>query len=769
MKSRILIITAVALAFAGCTKGGDPDPDPDPGGGHVSYTFSPETVEMDGKMADYVTGVADGAVTFRSGTPASSIPQPGQIILNPRPSDKMPYGFLGRVTAVRQEGGSTVVETEKIPLDQAFEKLDISQSLDMGRYVTQVLDPDGKPMNFSRSASTRGDNPGVSLTIPVKKHEFGVFSIEGSVKLSLELDLDIKVYNNTLTYFDVAVIEKTALTVEAKAAVTSEFKNDDITIGYIMLAPIPVGPVVIVPELRLALYVGASGEVALSATWTYETGLSHGMKYDGAKWSIYKELLESEPGEDPIKTSAEFTIKGREWVGLSTGVFFGVYSAVGVGIRVIPRCVVSSEFKVDAANLLNGKSYADLKESQLKAHLAVSAEAYVAAQLLGLTVGEYSVESPVLESTPFYTKDILPKFVDYDVERDAKRTYAGIELWVGNKLCTYVDIGVALYNADTGARLQTLYDPIKHRDDVDRMYYVRFNGLDPDATYAIRPACKLFGMEFIGDQVITEEKKDDDDSPHLYDKIPDPYLWTIIRDAVGGDGSDVTEEKVKKITSLSIITGGLGPASIASLEGLQYLVNLQEIEFGYNYKLTEIDLSAMKELRKITIQNDHPVSHLIASGPLASLKVKGCAKLEYLWCSGSKIASIDVKGMSSLKDLYLSGNMLTSLDLTGCTGLSNLSLASNHPSAMASLDVSGMTSLSYLNVTDCQLVALYFSGCTGLRHLYCKGNYITQEIPAWFSQLSAFEYDKRYTYTYTDGVKSYTDKGYGWWKPGEPN
>lgn len=372
---KIISALFAAAALWGCTKGDEPNPGPDTGN-HVTYTFSPETVEMDEQMEDYVDGVSEGTLTFRSGTPESYIPQVGQVILNSRPSEKMPYGFLGKVTAVRQEGGSSVVETEKVALDQAFEKLNIRQSLDMGEYVTQVLDPDRKPMNFSRAASTRADNPGITLTIPIKKYEFGgVFSLEGSVKLSLELDLDMKVENKTLTYFEAAIIKKIALTAEAKAAVSSEFKNDDITIGYILCAPIPIGPVVIVPELRLALYVGANGEISLSTTWTYETGISHGVKYENKKWSTYNNFLNSEPGENPIETDAEFTLKGQEWVGLSAGVFFGVYTAVGVGIRVIPRCIVSSEFKIDKTNLLNGRSYADLKESQLKAHFALSAEA----------------------------------------------------------------------------------------------------------------------------------------------------------------------------------------------------------------------------------------------------------------------------------------------------------------------------------------------------------------------------------------------------------
>ena len=39
-------------------------------------------------------------------------------------------------------------------------------------------------------------------------------------------------------------------------------------------------------------------------------------------------------------------------------------------------------------------------------------------------------------------------------------------------------------------------------------------------------------------------------------------------------------------------------------------------------------------------------------------------------------------------------------------------------------------------------------------------------IPDWFSQITNFNYEKRYQYSKFTGT--YTDKGYGWWYPGEP-
>ena len=60
----------------------------------------------------------------------------------------------------------------------------------------------------------------------------------------------------------------------------------------------------------------------------------------------------------------------------------------------------------------------------------------------------------------------------------------------------------------------------------------------------------------------------------------------------------------------------------------------------------------------------------------------------------------------------------------------------------------------------------------------CGGNNILSEISDRFTQLEEFDYDARYDYVYDYIIvgntlidvllRSYSDKGVGWWFPGEP-
>ena len=78
----------------------------------------------------------------------------------------------------------------------------------------------------------------------------------------------------------------------------------------------------------------------------------------------------------------------------------------------------------------------------------------------------------------------------------------------------------------------------------------------------------------------------------------------------------------------------------------------------------------------------------------------------------------------------------------------------------------------YLSCSNNQLTSLDVSGCSALESLRCNNNKISSVIPEWFSQLSHFYHDVRYSYSRKTingkWVIKYEDRGYGWWYPGEP-
>ena len=149
---------------------------------------------------------------------------------------------------------------------------------------------------------------------------------------------------------------------------------------------------------------------------------------------------------------------------------------------------------------------------------------------------------------------------------------------------------------------------------------------------------------------------------------------------------------------------------------------------------------------------------------LTYFDASGCTALEKIICSRTQLTSLDITGCTALKELFCSSTQLTSLDVTGCTALKTLDCSYNR---LTSLNVSGCAALTSLNcIQNWPLSNINVAGCTALTRLDCYRTQITKMIPDWFSQITNFNYEKRYQYSKFTGT--YTDKGYGWWYPGEP-
>ena len=229
-------------------------------------------------------------------------------------------------------------------------------------------------------------------------------------------------------------------------------------------------------------------------------------------------------------------------------------------------------------------------------------------------------------------------------------------------------------------------------------------------------------------------------------------------------------------------------------------------------QLTSLDLSGCIALTDLDCSNNQ----------LTSLDLSGCIALTDLDCSNNQLTSLDLSDCMSLTDLKCYGNQLTELDLSGHTALKAISCVFFGNKYLKHLNLSGCTSLEKLdvqgeyyendqringvletlNLSGCaalieleclenQLISLDLSGCTALAELKCSNNQLTSLdlsdclytltkldcrvnkicsvipnhlIDIWYK----FNYDQRYIYdSYYD--KRYTDKGVGWWYPGEPD
>jgi len=199
--------------------------------------------------------------------------------------------------------------------------------------------------------------------------------------------------------------------------------------------------------------------------------------------------------------------------------------------------------------------------------------------------------------------------------------------------------------------------------------------------------------------------------------------------------------------------------------------------YCYSNELTTLDLS------------NTPLLGLLNCGEneLTELNVKGCPYLYGLFCYDNRLKSVDVSdqknvlsqyycysnqfdtlnldGFRELSELHCSDNGLTSLSIAGCKKIRWLYCSHNK---LDELDISAPDRDTFERL-DCsynRMRNIDITSMTKALRIWCQGNRIGGEIPEYFDRLLEFEYDIRYEYR--PGTGTYTDRGYGWWYPGEP-
>ena len=151
-------------------------------------------------------------------------------------------------------------------------------------------------------------------------------------------------------------------------------------------------------------------------------------------------------------------------------------------------------------------------------------------------------------------------------------------------------------------------------------------------------------------------------------------------------------------------------ARIKSLQGIEKLKYLTEVDVYGNNIIGELDISGLSNLKSIQ-------------------------------CDKNKITSIVLPEKSKLEELNCADNPITFLDLTGQKELKSLSCP-NMP--IKTLDLTNQTKLDYLNVSDCRLTSLILPDCK-MQGQYCAGlgAYLKQNYVD-FKELTIFpEFDMK--------------------------
>ncbi|UMY64749.1 MULTISPECIES: T9SS type A sorting domain-containing protein [unclassified Flavobacterium] len=151
-------------------------------------------------------------------------------------------------------------------------------------------------------------------------------------------------------------------------------------------------------------------------------------------------------------------------------------------------------------------------------------------------------------------------------------------------------------------------------------------------------------------------------------------------------------------------------SSIASLEGVQYFTNLEELDCGYN-PLTVLG-PLPQSLRFLNCQNNY----------LGGIDLSGLSLLELLNCHHNNLTVLGPLP-PGLRRLDCSYNSLSTLNLSGLSLLESVACSANQLQSFTLPDTA--PALHVIKCESNQLVSLDATGLTGLEILLCQSNYLT--------------------------------------------
>lgn len=95
-------------------------------------------------IADSIT---DGTlITFSKEIPREILPEVGTVFYIPA-SEKVPYGFLGKVSSIEVED-VVKIHTESAPLDELFRTLSVDTTITVIKELEGIYDVDGNPLDY---------------------------------------------------------------------------------------------------------------------------------------------------------------------------------------------------------------------------------------------------------------------------------------------------------------------------------------------------------------------------------------------------------------------------------------------------------------------------------------------------------------------------------------------------------------------------------------------------------------------------------------------
>lgn len=480
--------------------------------------YRDDAKQINGDLYNYLINVDDKVLTFSASTPSNILPKIGDKLVEIDETDKLPWGFLGQVESISNNGSNIEVRCKKIELEEVVKTFYRTVSIisddnsNVPLLTRRAIKTDYFPIKFNIGKLH------FPMTFSGIASEKNILGFKGNLKGKLNNDLyitpkvigkvtrvvdDILVlsYYNIQMDTDVDFDDDLEYACEWSGSLKEPWFDKDIPTpawGYpIYLA---VGPIADLSG-ELAMGVHLTGVLRVNTDITYYPATALLTPIPLATNFINKVSIRPRL-EDFSATLPYFTAKGAFKFGVffRAGLPFPNHKVAWVGGEVETGAKIEANAKFDFEKLRYADKstylYEDAIETMTLDAMPYWGLKFVASALddkhkfeLGRDFSFWGLK--------FLEGSIIPKFSGTTFTREGGNTaYASVD--ITNDCLFACKVGFSLFTED-GIKVETKYfDKEYHTRKDFSAYGMTFENLSPSSIYKVYPCLNYGGYDILG-------------------------------------------------------------------------------------------------------------------------------------------------------------------------------------------------------------------------------------------------------------------------------
>lgn len=481
MKKLLVLLTIVCISLTSCDVLSDLLDDPDTS---EFFTLAENTRIYSEDEMEYFVKDSDRTLTISAEAPSETVPVVGDIIICPI-SESTPYGYMGKVISVEKTDAGWIMETEVVPLNEAFEELHINTELDISKYIESATDKDGnviipEDLILQQDAQTRGSGTvTMAKAFPVKNDFF-----EGELWFNYNMNLNVDISKFKINVFDIELEKQSGI--QGDWIVAHVEKDFDYTLAEMEMefapVPIPSTPIFIVPVIYASWTFDGAAEMTLTAdlTYTFEHQ-TYNLSYNkGKPKASSNDMLTDEDRNLQFKS---LDMQAQLNMDITGGGKFGIYNedllSFGVELTYGQRYKIEDKITTDDEGLLNSNPTLSVGHSLVG---SLYCESFLF-NIAGVEDGKFSFDFPFMDKS--LEIHALPQFseIETGTEEGELTASATVEKL---SLIKCQEKGFALFEKESEEPLEHLTFDVIEKELFNRDTLI-FSIPNPTASYVAKP------------------------------------------------------------------------------------------------------------------------------------------------------------------------------------------------------------------------------------------------------------------------------------------